>query len=1166
MNKLYSCHLQGRTLLLTLLMLLIAPLSMQTVAQSPCTSSITRQATNGKSTNTNIFDDITLAMTNLLGEGTEAAWVLEGVGTFTEYPDGTARFKGTVKQFGDYSIPRRLAIDIALGHKSYTPGSGGPYNETGVSPTGWYYYYSLSGTLTGLDALAGGQLSLALHQHPFQVGIGANQLFNAEDQVTNGAGGWFEWTVVSQPTNTALQFTDYVSGTTISDIAILLSGTPAEPCVINGSIGDQVYCDNNNNGIFDAGDVVATGLTITLCDANFVTITTQPVDANGKYLFTNLPAGTYNIKFPEATLDGKPQRELGPINVVLGAGQNFLDADKGYYKPAAPSGSIGDQVYCDNNNNGVFDAGDVVATGLTITLCDANFVTITTQPVDANGKYLFTNLAEGIYNIKFPEATLDGKPQRELGPINVVLGVGQNFLDADKGYYKPSAPSGSIGDQVYCDNNNNGLFDTGDIVVIGLTITLCDANFVTITTQPVDANGKYLFTNLAEGTYNIKFPEATLDGKPQRELGPINVVLGAGQNYLDADKGYYKAPVNPCLNDTEKPVFSNCPTNIVKDVTNMSGSCWKITWTAPTAKDNCSTPKVISNYVSGCCLPVGVTTITYVATDAKGNSAVCSFTVTIKKTSCTVLGNTISKTCVNNIPVINGYNLGDYEYIWLKSTSGCPTQSSQAIAGATNQNYTLPSRPTVKTYYVRCARPIGCSNWSEANESNCIIINANECAPVINCNRVSDNAISKSCDNNLPVIVGKDLGNYEYMWLESTKQRPTDSKDAIKGATGKDYALPKSVKKTTYFVRCARPIGCTSWGSINESNCIIVEEADCAPTCSVSFDPNKCYRIINKKSGKAVDVYGTNTKNNSKVIQWAYHGNANQQWRFSSVGSSYFKVMARHSGKYLACHTTYNNSNVCQYDYYSGGYKDWKVECVGNTGYYRLIHRASGKVLNISDGSTADGANCVIYSWNGGDDQLFSIEEVASASLSQASASMLAINATVEADRVRLSWMTNTGFDNDFYTVEKMNVSTGDFEKLSLINNTQYDDQVQTHAFYDMKPTEGDNFYRVKLSKIDGTDKFTDVKKVTFKRMVGFGAFPNPATDELNINLSEYTGKAVDILIYNSFGKVVTREHIGTVANPVHKIFVNDFAAGQYLIRVSAAGKRDATQQVIIQK
>ena len=49
-----------------------------------------------------------------------------------------------------------------------------------------------------------------------------------------------------------------------------------------GSIGNLTYYDNNNNGIFDAGDAPATGLTITLCDANFVTLATQAVDAKDR--------------------------------------------------------------------------------------------------------------------------------------------------------------------------------------------------------------------------------------------------------------------------------------------------------------------------------------------------------------------------------------------------------------------------------------------------------------------------------------------------------------------------------------------------------------------------------------------------------------------------------------------------------------------------------------------------------------------------------------------------------------------------------------------------------------------------------------------------------------------------------------------------------------------
>ena len=1127
MDKLYSCTQQGRTLLLTIVMLLLTPLSMLTFGQSPCSSSVTRQATNGKSTNTNIYDDITLAMTNLLGEGTEAAWVMEGGATFTENPDGTARFQGTVKQFGDYPTPRRMTMDVLLGGKSYSPDASGPYNQTGVPTSGWYYYYTLSGSFTGLDALAGGKLSLNIHMHPFQVGIGANQLFNAEDQVSNGAGGWFDWTIVSQPTDNALQFTNYIPGYTISDIAILLSGTPSVPCTPNPCdsivsirrvLNTATNCGTSTPyAMYFAGNYYTAGSNLTFTEySNETAVLKGTVLRNGQSFNVNV---TYSGKTSTAPVNS-PKFELCATATNTNNGNGWM-----YYPEMTGT------VETEGGICNVLRRGPSFQLGM--------FGNLQENTLGASGWFSCTNNAEvGDFNFNIGETILCGNT------------------------------NGSIGDQVYCDNNNNGLFDAGDSTVTGLTITLCDANFVTITTQAVDATGKYLFTNIPAGVYNIKFPEATLDGKPQRQLGPINVNLAQGQNYLDADKGYYLAQVDPCANDTVPPVFSNCPNSIVKDVTGMTGTCWAITWAAPTANDNCSTPVVISNYNSGYCFPAGIKTVTYTATDAKGNTTSCSFTVVINKsTSCSVTGNTISKSCVNNIPVINGSTLANHEYMWLKSTTGCPTQSTQAIAGATGQHYSLPSRVTVTTYFVRCARPIGCTTWGAINESNCITINANECAPTISCT-VSGNTISKSCVNNIPVITGTALSNYEYLWMKSTTGCPTQSNQVIAGATGQNYTLPSRVTVTTYFVRCARPKGCTTWGAINESNCISVTPTDCAPvpTCSTNFSSTKSYRIVSKKSGKVLDVSGAGTTNDCPIIQWGYHGGSNQQWRFFSLGSGYFKVMARNSSKYLACHYTSNGSKVYQYDYYSGGYKDWKIECVGNTGYYRLIHRASGKVLDVTGASTADGAKMQIYAWTGSDNQLFKIEEVTSAPVYSTSSTALVMNAAAESDRVRLGWLSNTGYDNDFYTVEKMNLSTGNFEKLSLVNNTQFDDQVQTHVTYDLNPTEGDNFYRVKVTMNDGFEKLTDVKKVTFKRMVGFGAFPNPATDELNVNLSEYTGKAVDIVIYNSFGKVMAREHVDNVSNSVHQLDVNTFAAGQYLIRLSAEGKRDATQQVVIQK
>jgi spore coat protein CotF len=79
--------------------------------------------------------------------------------------------------------------------------------------------------------------------------------------------------------------------------------------------------------------------------------------------------------------------------------------------------------------------------------------------------------------------------------------------------------------------------------------------------------------------------------------------------------------------DNISPVFTSCPGNMI--VQAPPGAMTVIVnYPTPTATDNCSVPSVICNPPSGSAFPVGaVTTVTCTATDASGNKATCSFTV-----------------------------------------------------------------------------------------------------------------------------------------------------------------------------------------------------------------------------------------------------------------------------------------------------------------------------------------------------------------------------------------------------------------------------------------------------------------------------------------------------------------------------------------------------------
>ena len=73
--------------------------------------------------------------------------------------------------------------------------------------------------------------------------------------------------------------------------------------------------------------------------------------------------------------------------------------------------------------------------------------------------------------------------------------------------------------------------------------------------------------------------------------------------------------------DTTPPNFAGFPANIGPVNMDFNACGAIVTWTAPTANDNCGTPSLVqtAGLTSGSLFPAGTTTITYQATDTAGN-------------------------------------------------------------------------------------------------------------------------------------------------------------------------------------------------------------------------------------------------------------------------------------------------------------------------------------------------------------------------------------------------------------------------------------------------------------------------------------------------------------------------------------------------------------------
>lgn len=82
------------------------------------------------------------------------------------------------------------------------------------------------------------------------------------------------------------------------------------------------------------------------------------------------------------------------------------------------------------------------------------------------------------------------------------------------------------------------------------------------------------------------------------------------------------------VTDNQSPTWSACPANMSVSTSNTTCDA-VVSWTAPTASDNCAVLSQSGSPASGSTFALGTTTVTYTAADAGGNTGTCAFTVTV---------------------------------------------------------------------------------------------------------------------------------------------------------------------------------------------------------------------------------------------------------------------------------------------------------------------------------------------------------------------------------------------------------------------------------------------------------------------------------------------------------------------------------------------------------
>ena len=277
----------------------------------------------------------------------------------------------------------------------------------------------------------------------YQVKLIPPPAYGPSTSVTTGVNNANNGTLQADNSINSAQFTLVPGSLGSGQITTATTGTTSQPTIDFGIlkivVGDQLWYDTNNNGVFDTGTEfnVGSGVTVQLLDSTNTVIASTTTDTNGMYLFdhnttTNaplLPNTAYHINIPTPPTGFVASTVVTPFvnnnnNGTTQAGGNVTSATFQVTAGAATNGqtfdnptattsnltldfgftsnsfSIGNRVWYDTNNNGVRDSTELGIPSVKVNLLDTTNTVLTFATTDTDGYYRFDNLVEGQYKVQ----------------------------------------------------------------------------------------------------------------------------------------------------------------------------------------------------------------------------------------------------------------------------------------------------------------------------------------------------------------------------------------------------------------------------------------------------------------------------------------------------------------------------------------------------------------------------------------------------------------------------------------------------------------------------------------------------------------------------------------------------------------------------------------------
>ncbi|MBN1186208.1 MAG: RICIN domain-containing protein [Bacteroidales bacterium] len=320
---------------------------------------------------------------------------------------------------------------------------------------------------------------------------------------------------------------------------------------------------------------------------------------------------------------------------------------------------------------------------------------------------------------------------------------------------------------------------------------------------------------------------------------------------------------------------------------------------------------------------------------------------------------------------------------------------------------------------------------------------------------------------------GKRLGYAEHRsnWTAASVYRNPDGKVQAFGGTSERQAVT-----TTYrFVSNDRDVFYDGYGPQREYTMVLPGgtgyqqgQTNAERVVNITWGDDiqpaidGLYILVNRNSGKVMEVAGGSTSAGANVQQNNNSGETWQQWNVTPVDSrisgdfSYFTIAAAHSGKVVDVFnwSLDNGGNLAVWDDTKSVIQQWYLD-YAEEGWFYIRSRYNAKCLEVANASTANGANIQQWDKDGGTNQQWRLLPVDATVEFNSPTAPSDLVATPNAESVRLDWSASPETDVAGYTIFRSDTSGGPYFTIARnVVSTSFVDNTAT--------TNGQYFYVIK--------------------------------------------------------------------------------------------------------